>query len=200
MPLSCDCYGGCWGVHAREQGWPTLKAEKATMEKCREWLVENGTRGTWVILDDTTVAFESNALRNTVYDVAVRQPNGKDKRSTGFLTFNFLRDINTKRAELWHKGGLTEWSISDWAVAMAGEAGEVCDAVKKLNRMNSGFTSANNPPSQKEAYAAIAQEIGDTVLYLDLLASRCGLKLEDCVRETFNRVTRREAFGEDFLL
>lgn len=22
--LSCDCYGGCWGAHARDRGWPAL--------------------------------------------------------------------------------------------------------------------------------------------------------------------------------
>lgn len=38
--------------------------------------------------------------------------------------------------------------------------------------------------------------IGDTVVYLDLLAQRLGLRLEDCVRDTFNRISEREGFPE----
>lgn len=24
MPLTCDCYGGCWGDHAKERGWKSV--------------------------------------------------------------------------------------------------------------------------------------------------------------------------------
>lgn len=43
---------------------------------------------------------------------------------------------------------------------------------------------------------SVATEIGDTVVYLDLLAQRLGLSLEKCIRDTFNRVSEREGFPE----
>jgi len=116
------------------------------------------------------------------------------------LTFGQLTQVNLARAAHWHKGGIEEWSVADWAVAAAGEMGEVCDAVKKLRRIESGLESQNpsQPKDRADAIKKIAQEIGDTVVYLDLLAARLGLRLDECVADTFNRVSRRE--GLDFWL
>lgn len=32
MPLSCDCYGGCWGTHAVERNWPFVRVTEAELE------------------------------------------------------------------------------------------------------------------------------------------------------------------------
>jgi NTP pyrophosphatase (non-canonical NTP hydrolase) len=112
------------------------------------------------------------------------------------LNFSALRASNVKRALLWHKGGLGEWTASDWAVAVMGEAGEMCDAIKKLNRLRDHLDS-NNPRQPRDisaAKAAIAQEIGDTLVYLDLLSAALDLSLEECVVNTFNRISDREGF------
>src|SRR6266436_1020272 len=77
--------------------------------------------------------------------------------------------ISFERALRWHKQGLDSWSESDWYTALAGEAGECFEAVLKM---------------------------GDVYIYLDLLARRVGLNLEDCVRDTFNRISEREGFPE----
>ncbi len=107
-------------------------------------------------------------------------------------TFADVARISHARCLHWHPGGLEEWSVSDWAVAMAGEAGEVCDAVKKLRRIEMNIASSNNPADREAAIAAIGKEIGDTYIYLDLLAQRLGLDIETCIRRTFNRVSVRE--------
>jgi NTP pyrophosphatase (non-canonical NTP hydrolase) len=114
------------------------------------------------------------------------------------LTFEALATTSRTRADRWHPLGLDEWSVADWAVAMAGEAGEVCDAVKKFRRIETSVVSANprQPADREAAVRAIAKEIGDTTVYLDLLAQRLGLRLEDCVRDTFNRISEREGFPE----
>lgn len=114
------------------------------------------------------------------------------------LTFEHFRNTNLERALLWHKGGLQEWSVAEWTVAMAGEAGEVCDAVKKLRRIECAVASNNTrqPENATDALLNIAKEIGDTAVYLDLLAQRLGLKLEDCVRSTFNRISEREGMPQ----
>lgn len=110
----------------------------------------------------------------------------------------YLEEIskaNRERAEAWHVGATGEWNAADWSNAMAGEAGEVCNAVKKLRRIECGLAQAKGPHTREEALAEIATEIGDTFLYLDLLASHLGIDLGDAIRETFNRVSDREGFA-----
>lgn len=110
--------------------------------------------------------------------------------------FGHVASVNLDRALRWHPDGLESWSLADWAVAMAGEAGEVCNAVKKHKRIEQALQQANGPRSMQEAEEDIAMEIGDTFMYLDLLAQRLGRRLADCVRATFNRVSEREGFPE----
>ncbi len=113
------------------------------------------------------------------------------------LTFEELRKVNVQRAIRWHgPEGLKEWSVSDWACAVAGEVGEMCNAVKKFNRLKMGIKSANNPIDIDTSIAQIAQEIGDAAIYLDLISQRLGLKLEQCIQDTFNRVSLRENYPE----
>lgn len=118
------------------------------------------------------------------------------------MTFDELKLANRERVDEWFKGddntpdGLAFWTPSDWAVAMAGEAGEVCDAIKKLNRVEGGVVHATGPRTREEAVAAVAEEIADTVIYLDLLAQRLGIDMERAVKDKFNRISEREGFPQ----
>lgn len=112
------------------------------------------------------------------------------------LTFHHFSQQNLARAERWHAG--VQWSLSDWGVAAAGEMGEVCDAIKKFNRLRDGFTSNNlrQPKTTEHALAEICKEIGDTGCYLDLLAQQCGTTLGACMAQVFNEVSIREGYPE----
>lgn len=116
----------------------------------------------------------------------------------GRLSFEAIRTANVSRAERWHAatGGIKGWSVLEWAGSMCGEAGEAANAAKKLKRLDDQTYSTNNPHSRKEAIAKIAEEIGGTFMYLDLLAARCGLSLPDVIRHEFNRISVREAMPE----
>ncbi len=84
-----------------------------------------------------------------------------------------------------------------YAVFMAlGAAGKVGNAVKKYNRVEDGMVQAKGPKDRNEALADCYKEIGDTAIYLDLVAKRLGTSLEDCVRMAFNQVSEREGFPE----
>lgn len=112
------------------------------------------------------------------------------------LTFHDVSQINRKRCERWHPGFPDDgWTGSDWSNAMAGEAGETCNVVKKLRRNQFGIVQAA-ADTGPDLRAKLATEIGDTFLYLDLLAQFYGLDMAVCVAETFNRVSRRENFPE----
>lgn len=104
------------------------------------------------------------------------------------LTFERLRSVNVERCkEVFHP--LTSWSLSDWAVAMAGECGEACNVVKKYRRFQDGTNTAKDPQTVDEIRDALAAELADTVIYADLLAARAGIDLGDAVREKFNAVS-----------
>lgn len=114
----------------------------------------------------------------------------------GPLTFAEVSRINRQRCERWHPGFPADgWTGSDWSNAMAGEAGETCNVVKKLRRddFDKAQAAADTRP---DLLAKLAMEIGDTFMYLDLLAQFYGLDLAECVVATFNRVSVREGFPE----
>lgn len=101
-----------------------------------------------------------------------------------------LRIANVERCEqVFHP--LNHWSPTDWACAMAGEAGETCNAVKKLRRLDDGTNTAKDPRTEAEHLESIASEIADTIIYCDLLAARLGIDLPDAIRRKFNEVSDR---------
>ncbi|HUU24801.1 MAG TPA: MazG-like family protein [Methyloceanibacter sp.] len=121
-------------------------------------------------------------------------------RASADLTFRQVTEANVVRCDRWHDGGLNDWSVSRWALAMAGEAGEVCNAVKKLNRIEDGISSISDPDRQlstrQESVAKIGEELADTFLYLNLLAARLGIDLQDEVIAKFNATSERYGFPE----
>lgn len=112
-----------------------------------------------------------------------------------------LRDIsqvNLARCLRWHPGGINSWSLSDWAVALAGEVGEACDVIKKLNRIRDNLPG-NYKVGQltvESLNGQLANELADVYLYLDLLAQVAGIDLPSAIRAKFNEVSERNGFPE----
>lgn len=117
------------------------------------------------------------------------------------LTFKRLREINLKRAQRWHKSeDLSDWSIADWFTATTGELGEAGNVIKKLRRLESEYESINDKDrqidSKEQAMQELGKELADTQLYLDLLACRCGINLEEEVVKKFNITSDKYGFPE----
>lgn len=110
------------------------------------------------------------------------------------MTFEEFAETNIARCRRWHDP--KAWSAQMWCLAAAGEMGECCNAIKKLHRHDTGVQQRAESGDRAKLMKAIANEIGDVVVYLDLLAWRLGLSLENCVRDTFNRISVREGFPE----
>lgn len=81
------------------------------------------------------------------------------------------------------------WTLSDWITATAGELGEAANVAKKLNRVRDGIPGNAETPEQLRA--ALADEIADTFIYLDLLAQSQGIDLETAVIDKFNRTSAK---------
>src|SRR5689334_586279 len=118
-------------------------------------------------------------------------------------TFAEVSKVNRQRCERWHPNfPYDDWTGADWSNAMCGEAGETANVVKKLRRQEVGIAqaerlqSADDEAHREMLLGKLATEIGDTFLYLDLLAQHYGLAIEDCIVDTFDRVSIREGFPE----
>lgn len=108
-------------------------------------------------------------------------------------TFSYVAETSRARSILWQGADLDVWSPADWAMATAGEFGELCNALKKLKRLQEG-SERTDRGTEEELLAKVAMEIGDTFIYLDLLCQRMGLDMYTCIANTFNRVSKREGF------
>ncbi|HUU94050.1 MAG TPA: hypothetical protein VM238_22895 [Phycisphaerae bacterium] len=99
-------------------------------------------------------------------------------RTVHFLAFEEFSHANLVRCrESFHE--LEDWSETDWACAMAGEVGEVCNLIKKRRR------------GELVDARAIAAELADVVTYADLLARRLDINLGMAVACKFNEVSER---------
>jgi NTP pyrophosphatase (non-canonical NTP hydrolase) len=116
---------------------------------------------------------------------------------TDLLTFEQVSLTNRERAERWHPGYPADegWSIADWSNAMAGEAGEACNIVKKIRRWQCGLKGELDPPLDKLNHK-LAEELADVFLYLDLLATKANIDLPAAIVAKFNKVSERQGFPE----
>lgn len=113
------------------------------------------------------------------------------KPITNALTFEELRQKNiarqplfkNKKGELVHPTGADTWTISDYYTALEGEAGEAGNIIKKIRRGD--FTL-------EEAKVDLGKELADTLIYLDLLAAKCGIDLHAVTVGKFNEVSFKQ--------
>lgn len=113
------------------------------------------------------------------------------------LTFGQVSEANRIRAARWHPGFPDDdtWSIADWCLAMVGEAGEAANVVKKLLRVNQGIVGKLDP-SFPDLMKQLGEELADTFLYLDLLATKAGIDLPSVIVDKFNAVSVRQGFPD----
>ena len=110
---------------------------------------------------------------------------------TDGLTFNTLRQANLKRLPMFRdakgrtchsKDDGSDWSPAQWLQAVIGELGEYANLRKKVERGD--VTIA-------EARPALADELADVVIYLDILASQLDVDLGEAVMSKWNRTSEK---------
>lgn len=117
-------------------------------------------------------------------------------RSLAGHTLWSISVINRARSRRWHPRGLEDWTVLEWAGAMAGEAGEACNAAKKVRRLELRLRQRTGPVDMATALAKLAEEVADTYLYLDLLCARTGIDFREAIIDKFNQTSEREGFPE----
>jgi len=68
---------------------------------------------------------------------------------------------------------------------LAGEVGEACNIIKKMERERMGIRGSRATREQ------LAEELADVVICVDLIAMSAGIDLEEAVREKFNATSRK---------
>lgn len=95
------------------------------------------------------------------------------------MTFEEFRLANKERCVTAFKMSLDDWSLAEWSCALFGEAGEMCNEVKKVFRGDGNIEN-------------VTKEIADIVTYADLFCSALGVKLEDILKSKFNEVSEKK--------
>jgi len=107
------------------------------------------------------------------------------------LRFSDLRKANLKRLPLFKNahGKIahsspdgSDWTPSDWIMAVMGELGELANILKKLRR---------GDYEQYQVQQAIEDELADVQTYLDILAFNLKVDLGQATINKFNQVSRR---------
>lgn len=97
-------------------------------------------------------------------------------------SFADFQKMNSKRCV--EAFGHTEenWPSQNWALAIAGEAGELCNLVKKVLRGDFSW---------EQARQGILYELADVITYCDLMMTALGADTETELYQKFNQVSLR---------
>lgn len=106
------------------------------------------------------------------------------------LEFNNFSLINAERCEKGFNMPLDAWNVMEWACAVAGETGEMCNYAKKLKRLHDGVQPDKDKNiTEEQLIENIGKELADIVIYCDLLASSLNMRLGYLVKEKFNETS-----------
>lgn len=78
------------------------------------------------------------------------------------------------------------------AMGLAGEAGEVCDKVKKIWRNQGRMSGKELSP---EEVLALGREMGDVLWYLNAMCQELGITLEGIAKVNINKLWDRRERG-----
>jgi len=110
---------------------------------------------------------------------------------TNPLTFETFSRINRERCREWMGESDT---LHHHALGLAGETGELCNVIKKLDRLEHGKVGGGKGPFALREQAK--EEIADVLIYLDLVAMHFGVTLDDVVIKKFNATSKKYGFKQ----
>lgn len=94
------------------------------------------------------------------------------------IDFSDLRNANCLRQIEWDKDDNIDLSYR--GNELAGEVGEACNIIKKLERERLGIRGS------RASVAQLAEELADVVICVDLIAMKLDIALDDAIEAKFN--------------
>ena len=107
-----------------------------------------------------------------------------------------LRKANRERAEEWMKSAgvtLGDLPVGFHGNELAGEAGEACNVIKKIDRHAYGMPGAMDP-GQLGTILALGEELADVIICVDLIADKMGIDLIKMTERKFNYTSHKHGF------
>ena len=98
--------------------------------------------------------------------------------SESVLDFQSLRNANIERQKEWCPD--IQPDLSFRGNELAGETGEACNVIKKLERERHGWRGS------KSTIDCLAEELADVIIVADLIAQAAGVNLGEAVLNKFN--------------
>ena len=112
------------------------------------------------------------------------------------LNLAALRPLNVQRAREGFKC-YDNQPLTYWTTALAGEVGELCNMIKKMQRVEKGGIDGRSSYTAKDINKEmLKEEIGGIAIYLDLLASLLDINLEEAIIDTFNSKSEKYGFTQ----
>lgn len=99
------------------------------------------------------------------------------------MNFDRLRAANLTRQNEWDKDGKIDLSYR--GNELAGEVGEACNVIKKLERERHGIRGSRATVEQ------LGDELADAIICVDLIAAAAGLDLGAAVKRKFNATSEK---------
>jgi len=107
-----------------------------------------------------------------------------------------FRPLNVQRAKEGFKC-YDNQPLTYWTTALAGEVGELCNMIKKMQRVELGGVDGGSSYTAKDINKEmLKEEIGGIAIYLDLMASLRDISLEDAIIDTFNSKSEKYNFHQ----
>ena len=98
-----------------------------------------------------------------------------------------LKEANAKRCIEVFKHSVEDWSAPEWACAVAGETGEMCNLIKKMLRGDAMDRDGITPITP----GLIGDEAADIVIYLDCLCQKLKIDLRTAIVDKFNKTSEK---------
>ena len=99
-----------------------------------------------------------------------------------------LREANAARQDEW-ENATDKLSLSYLGNALAGELGEACNIIKKIEREQIGLRGS------RASVEALGEELADVVIYMDLLCTKCNIDLAEAIKSKFNKTSEKYGLG-----
>lgn len=102
-----------------------------------------------------------------------------------------LRDANLARMKEWVSE--VKLSLSFKGNELAGEVGEACNIIKKLDRERLGLRGS------RATLEELKEELSDVIICVDLIAMEVGLDLEQAVKDKFNKTSEQRGLSTRYV-
>lgn len=105
------------------------------------------------------------------------------KRKTSMTTHSNLRAANIARQNEWDQDN--QITAAYRGNELAGEVGEACNIIKKLERERLGIRGS------RATMGELADELADVVICVDLIAMHYGIDLDAAIARKFNATSEK---------